>query len=187
MGPTFEWGAVKVSSWKRVTILSAASMLSSLSLSKPKRTKTSGLTSVELRVAYSALLKMKAGLKRILVLGSNETPSGLVAMETDFEETLDSLIQSLEIKVEQTDVCLLLCQTCTFTYHCLHPLSFSGMTHKLLFSLNISRGGGIKLKTDAQERATTLASQGQYDVWSSTNLYRHLCFLDEIVPQPVSA
>jgi len=114
------------SSTVRVTVLSAANltdmdMLSSLGLSKPKRTKTSGLTSVELRVAYRALLRVKAGLKQILVPGSKETPSGLVVLETDFEETLDSLIQSLEIKIEQTDVCLLLCQTYTFTYHCLHP------------------------------------------------------------------
>jgi len=59
--------------------------------------------------------------------------------------------------------------------------------HKLLSSLNISRGGGIKLKTDAQEHATTLAGREQNNIWSSTDLYRHLCFLEEIVPQAVSA
>lgn len=72
-----------------------------------KRKRTSGLTGLELRLAYNALLKFKGTLVPMDDSGdSPDIPQTLEDLvESDFEETLDAMLAMMESKINGPYVC----------------------------------------------------------------------------------
>jgi hypothetical protein len=62
--------------------------------------------------------------------------------------------------------------------------SFSSMTEDLLANMNISFSGFLELKRDTHPIKT--GSLGADGLWSADMLYRHLQFLEGLVPRTVS-
>ncbi len=83
------------------------------STSSRKRRRVSGLTGLELRLAYNSLIKVKESLQEISVPTSDdeasevpENPQGLIAMPTSFEEALHTMLTMMESKLDGPHVCL---------------------------------------------------------------------------------
>ncbi|KAF8804113.1 hypothetical protein BYT27DRAFT_7108337 [Phlegmacium glaucopus] len=138
-----------------------------------KRNETSGLTGLELRMAYQSLISIKSLLKT--VTATNEVDASddfqpqenLITFEPDFEETLTKMLEMMGSKLDEA-------------------LSFSGMTEEDLSQLNIKFGGSLKLKTDYEVRVAAMEELGMTEHWSSEGLYRHLRVLQKLVPRAVS-
>ena len=60
------------------------------------------------------------------------------------------------------------------------------MSHEHLHKLKISYSGGLSLKVVSRSRAAETDSVGMDEAWSADRLYRHLCFLEGLVPRMVS-
>ncbi|KIL56190.1 hypothetical protein M378DRAFT_1038874 [Amanita muscaria Koide BX008] len=134
-----------------------------------KRKKTSGLTGLELRMAYQSLISVKSLLKT--VTATNEVDASddlqsqenLITFEPDFEETLAKMLEMMKSKLDGPQA-----------------LSFSGMTEEALSKLNITLGGSLKLKTDYKVRVAATEELGMTEHWSSEGLYRHLRVLQKL-------
>ncbi|KAM6489310.1 hypothetical protein JOM56_015211 [Amanita muscaria] len=138
--------------------------------------KTSGLTGLELRMAYQSLIRVKSLLKT--VTATNEVDASddlqsqenLITFEPDFEETLAKMLEMMKSKLDGPQV-----------------LSFSGMAEEALSKLNITLGGSLKLKTDYKVRVAATEELGMTEHWSSEGLYRHLRVLQKLVPRNEAA
>ncbi|CAA7261045.1 unnamed protein product [Cyclocybe aegerita] len=137
-----------------------------------KRKKMSGLTGLELRMAYQSLISVKSFLKTLTAtneVGASDDPQvqeNLITFEPDFEETLTKMLHMMESKLDGPQV-----------------LAFSGMTEEDLSKLNIAYGGSLKLKTDYKVRVDATEELGKTEHWSSEGLYRHLRVLQKLVPR----
>ena len=60
------------------------------------------------------------------------------------------------------------------------------MTEELLANMNISLSGFLKLKRDTASHLVKVDSLGADGLWSADMLYRHLQFLESLVPCTVS-
>ena len=60
------------------------------------------------------------------------------------------------------------------------------MSDEHLDKLHISYAGELCLKTDSKSRAAKTDPVGEDQDWSADKLYRHLCFLENLVPRTVS-
>lgn len=90
--------------------MSSSSVLGSTSSRKCRR--VSGLTGLELRLAYNSLVKVKESLQEISVPMSDyevsevpENPQGLIAMPTSFEEALHTMLTMMESKLDGPHFC----------------------------------------------------------------------------------
>ncbi|KAF8797428.1 hypothetical protein BYT27DRAFT_7219210 [Phlegmacium glaucopus] len=132
----------------------------------------SGLTGLELRMAYQSLISVKSFLKTITptneasATDDSQPQESLITFESDFEETLTKMLQMMRSKLDGPQI-----------------LSFSGMSDEDLFKLNITYGGSLKLKKDYDVRVAATENLGKTEHWSSDGLYRHLCVLQKLVPR----
>jgi len=160
-----------------------------------KRKKMSGLTGLELRMAYQSLISVKSFLKTVTATNEASTSddpqpqASLITFELDFEETLTKMLQMMRSKLDGPQVCRipLINMTLLKAHRPLQLLSFSGMNDEDLFKLNINYGGSLKLKKDYDVRVAATENLGKSEHWSSNGLYRHLCVLQKLVPRVVSA
>lgn len=89
--------------------MSSSSVLGSTSSRKRKR--ISGLTGLELRLAYNSLIKVKESLQEISVPTGDADVSevsenqGLIAMPSSFEEALHTMLTMMESKLDGPHVC----------------------------------------------------------------------------------
>lgn len=130
-------------------------------LMPPKKCKLSGLSRFELRQAYNSLIKLK---QTAVHETSDEEDPG----EEGFEEQIDTMISLLESKLEG-----------------FKSFTFSGMNATDLTELKIMFIGHLRLKPNRHELVAATTSLGQNELWSSTNLYRQLLLLENLVPKSV--
>jgi len=75
-----------------------------------KRKKTSGLTGLELRMAYQSLISVKSFLKTVTPMnetGASDDPhpqEDLITFEPDFEDTLTKMLQMMKSKLDGPQV-----------------------------------------------------------------------------------
>lgn len=127
----------------------------------PKKRKPSSLNMFELRQAYNSLIK----LRHTAVHEASEEGD---PDEEGFEEQIDTMISLLESKLEGSK---------SFT--------FSGMNATDLTELKIMFTGHLRLKPNLNELVAATTSLGQNELWSSTNLYRQLLLLENLIPKSV--
>lgn len=113
----------------------------------------------ELRQAYNSLIK----LRHTAVHEASEEGD---PDEEGFEEQIDTMISLLESKLEGSK---------SFT--------FSGMNATDLTELKIMFTGHLRLKPNLNELVAATTSLGQNELWSSTNLYRQLLLLENLIPK----
>lgn len=75
-------------------------------LQRQKRKRAYGLGSLELRLAYDTLLKVKQDLKDISVTPdtSTENPDGLIMLAPQFEDALDSMLAMMGAGLDEPRV-----------------------------------------------------------------------------------
>ncbi|KAI9509432.1 hypothetical protein F5148DRAFT_1187990 [Russula earlei] len=128
-----------------------------------KKRKLSGLTGLELQLAYNSLLK----LKKSIVYEESDEEEG---PSEDFDQQVDAMLSLLGSKLEGPQ-----------------SLTFSSMTTEHLTKLKIISTGFIDLKPNFEERIAATAALGQSELWSSANLYRQLHLLESLVPRTTEA
>jgi hypothetical protein len=72
-----------------------------------KRKKTSGLTGLELRMAYQSLISVKSLLKttnEVDASGDLQLQENLITFEPDFEETLAKMLEMMKSKLDGPQV-----------------------------------------------------------------------------------
>ena len=165
-----------------------------------KRKKVSGLTGLELRMALTALKSVKSSLAprdnpNVDDAALPQSEPELFALGSEFEETLDKMVEMMQSKVDGPQVCYALdhlaltsreeisLQTQPFL---LQSLSFSSARQHHLKALNIKVGGSLRSKSDFETRVAVINNLGAGEHWSAEGLYRHLQVLQALVPQMVS-
>ncbi|KIJ51002.1 hypothetical protein M422DRAFT_204014 [Sphaerobolus stellatus SS14] len=134
-----------------------------------KKRKLSGLSSVELLLAYNSLLK----LKKSIVYEESEEDSGADPNEPapeGFEQQVNTMLSLLGSRLEGPQ-----------------SLTFSSMTLEDLTKLNITFAGTLSLKPNLEERIAATTSLGQDKLWSSPNMYRQLHLLESLIPRTTEA
>ena len=150
---------------------------------RTKKRKLSGLSGLELQLAYSSLLK----LKKTIVYEESEEDSEADPNEPaqeSFEQQVDTMLSLLGSKLEGPQVRLELRNGSPRT-HSLQSLAFSSMTAEYLTKLKITFTGFIALKPNSEKRIGATTSLGEDELWSSANLYRQLLVLETLIPRTV--
>ncbi|PPQ98006.1 hypothetical protein CVT26_003068 [Gymnopilus dilepis] len=135
------------------------------SMSHSKKRKLSGLSGLELRMAYEALRRLKSSFVSADEESDSEADPDAPALE-GFEDQVDAMLTMMGSRLGGPQ-----------------SLSFSGMTAEDLVKLKILFTGFLVLKGNADERVKTTTSLGKDCLWSSENLYRHLLLLEGLVPR----
>jgi hypothetical protein len=73
-------------------------------MNKNKRKKTSGLTGLELRMAYNSLVNVKSMLFREDASADLQSQENLITFEPDFEETLAKMLEMMQSKLDGPQV-----------------------------------------------------------------------------------
>ncbi|KAF8237674.1 hypothetical protein L208DRAFT_1421509 [Tricholoma matsutake] len=136
---------------------------------RTKKRKLSGLSGLELQLAYSSLLK----LKKTIVYEESEEDSEADPNEPapeSFEQQVDTMLSLLGSKLEGPQ-----------------SLAFSSMTAEYLTKLKITFTGFIALKPNSEKRIGATTSLGEDELWSSANLYRQLLVLETLIPRTTEA
>jgi hypothetical protein len=133
---------------------------------QPKKRKFSGLSGLELQLAYNAVLKLKETFSYV----ESVNPEGALVPNDDFDQRVLEILAIFEarMKVPQS-------------------LSFSNVDNDNLSKLNITFAGSISLKSDLDERIASTSSLKEDDLWSSNNLYRQLNLLENLVARNTEA
>jgi hypothetical protein len=73
-------------------------------MNKNKRKKTSGLTGLELRMAYNSLVNVKSMLFREDASADLQSQENLITFDLDFEETLAKMLEMMQSKLDGPQV-----------------------------------------------------------------------------------
>jgi hypothetical protein len=73
-------------------------------MNKNKRKKTSGLTGLELRMAYNSLVNVKSMLFREDASADLQSQENLITFDPDFEDTLAKMLEMMQSKLDGPQV-----------------------------------------------------------------------------------
>jgi hypothetical protein len=146
---------------------------------QPKR-KFSGLSGLELQLAYNAVFKLKETFSYV----ESVNPEGALVPNDDFDQRVLEILAIFEARMKIATGTTLVMRRVSTTYF-LKSLSFSNLDSDNLSKLNITFAGSISLKSDLDERIATTSSLKEDDLWSSKNLYRQLNLLESLVARSV--
>ncbi len=136
-------------------------------MSQPKKRKFSGLSGLELQLAYNAVSKLKETFSYV---EPEVNPEGASVPNDDFDQRVLEILAIFEARMKVP-----------------HSLSFSNVDNDNLSKLNIAFAGSISLKSksDLNQRIATTSSLKEDDLWSSNNLYRQLNLLESLIARNV--
>ncbi|KAI9441535.1 hypothetical protein H4582DRAFT_2073709 [Lactarius indigo] len=128
----------------------------------------SGLSGLELQLAFNSLLRLKRAIAYEGLKSENVTDTD--GLEQQINTTLSLLGLKLGLQVEGSQ-----------------PLTYSGITDNIWTKLKITFTGFIDLKPNSEEHIAATISLGQNELWSSANLYHHLHLLGNVIPWKTEA